>query len=187
MKKMFLVLVSAALITGLYSFVSFKADTYNVVTDASRVEWVGSKKSGYHTGSFNLKGGQITVDNGKLTGGKFVIDLTSVKSTEPSGGERLEGHLKSKDFFDVTTFNEATYEINSVNYTSASTADISGNLSIKGLTVPVKFTANIRNLDGKKFFGQANFNIDRTLLGINYGTGMVSNDVQVGVYLFANK
>jgi len=42
-------------------------------------------------------------------------------------------------------------------------------------------------VDDKKFFAQANFSIDRTLWGVNYGIGMVSNDVQVAVFLFANK
>ena len=58
---------------------------------------------------------------------------------------------------------------------------------MKGVSIPVKFTSVIRNVDDKKFFAQANFSIDRTLWGVNYGIGMVSNDVQVAVFLFANK
>lgn len=188
MKRAFIAVVSAALLTGVYSFIPAKKteDSYGVSVAESKVTWVGSKKAGYHTGYFNLKGGNVIVENGKLAGGKFVIDLTSVKTTDGTG-EKLEGHLKSPDFFDVAKFGEATYEIKSVKYSSASTADVTGNLTLKGVTLPVNFTANIRNLDDKKFFGQANFTIDRTLFGVNYGVGMVSNDVQIGVYLFANK
>ena len=189
MKKIFLAIAFTAVLAGMYSFVPGIKKTaapivYTVATDASKVEFVGSKKAGYHNGTILLKNGTINVENGKLTGGKFVIDLTTIKA---DAGEKLEGHLKSPDFFDVAKFGEATYEISSVNYTSAATADITGNLTLKGVTLPVKFTANIRNLDDKKFFGQANFSIDRTLFGISYGVGMVSNDVQVGIYLFANK
>ena len=188
MKKIVLSIVFTAALASLYSFAPIKkstaAVTYTVATDASKVEFTGSKKAGYHNGSFALKSGAISVDNGKLTGGKFVIDLTTVKA---DAGEKLEGHLKSPDFFDVAKFAEATYEITAVNYTSATTADIIGNLSLKGVSVPVKFSTVIRNIDDKKFFAQANFTIDRTLWALNYGIGMVSNDVQVAVFLFANK
>jgi len=188
MKKILFSIAFTAALASLYSFAPIKKanaqTTYTVATDASKVEFTGSKKAGYHNGSFALKAGTISIDNGKLTGGKFVIDLASVKA---DAGEKLEGHLKSPDFFDVAKFAEATYEITSVNYTSATTADISGNLSLKGVSIPVKFTSVIRNVDDKKFFAQANFSIDRTLWGVNYGIGMVSNDVQVAVFLFANK
>lgn len=187
--KMNLIAIAAfAVFTGICSFVpnsqKLSPVSYQVATESSKIEWVGSKKGGYHSGSFLLKGGTVTVDNGKIIGGKFVIDLNSVKA---DAGEKLEGHLKSPDFFDTVKFPEATYEITAVNYTSPAVAEITGNLTMKGATVVVKFNANIRNLDDKKLFGQANFSIDRTAFGINYGTGMVSNDVQVGVYLFANK
>jgi polyisoprenoid-binding protein YceI len=188
MKKFLFAFAFTAVLAGLYSFVPANKKAapivYTVATDASKVDFVGSKKAGYHTGSMTLKGGSINVENGKLTGGKFVIDLNSVKT---EAGEKLDGHLKSPEFFDVAKFGEAVYEITAVNYTGATVAEVTGNLSLKGITVPVKFTANIRNLDDKKFFGQANFNIDRTAFGMNYGVGMVSNDVQVAVYLFASK
>lgn len=162
-----------------------KAGTdYNVVTEYSKIEWVGSKKSGFHTGTFGIKSGAVQVDNGKLTGGKFTIDLTSVKVTD-GAGERLEGHLKNKDFFEVTVNTEAVYEITNVSYSGASTANVEGKLTMKGITMPVNFTAQIRNADDKKFFGQAYFSIDRTQWGINYNGP--SNDVQLSIHLFANK
>ena len=188
MKKGFLAIALMAVLAGVYSFVphtakNLAASTFNVATDASKITFVGSKKGGYHTGSFSLKGGTVSLNDGKLTGGKFVIDLTSVKTD----AEKLDGHLKSPDFFDVGKSGEATYEITGVNYTNANTADVTGNLTIKGNVVPVKFAAAIRNADDKNFFAQAYFSIDRTLLGIVYGAGMISSDVQVSVFLFANK
>ncbi len=189
MKKAFLALAGLALLTGIYSFVprmekkAFAGLTVN--TDKSRVDWVAAKKSDFHTGSFAIKSGEVQVEGGKLKGGKFVIDLANLKVTDAGGGDRLTNHLKTGDFFDVAKFGEAVYEITGVNYTGASTADVTGNLTLKGTTLPVKFTAQIRNADDKGFFAQAFFTLDRTLFGINYGPNQVANDVQVAVHLFA--
>jgi len=191
MKKVFLALMSVALIAGIYSFAPKTApvaagDAYTADVAKSRVDWYGTAKDHYHPGYFLLKSGQVSVDAGKITGGKFVVDLNSVKVTD-GAGEKLEGHLKSKDFFDVATLGEATYEIGSVKYTDANTADIDGKLTLKGVTVPVKFSAKVRGVDDKKLLADATFSIDRTLWGISYGTGMVASDVYVTVHLFATK
>ncbi|MFW1123177.1 YceI family protein, partial [Vibrio parahaemolyticus] len=97
------------------------------------------------------------------------------------GGDRLTGHLKAADFFDVAKFGEATYKITNVNYTGEGTATISGVLNLKGASVPVSFNASVRGTDDKGFFGEAFFSLDRTLFGINYGVGNVAKDVQIAV------
>ena len=191
MKKAIVAITGFALILGLSSFVAKDAKkdvvNYTVNAEKSRVDWIGSKKGDFHTGIFPIKSGSVSVDGGKLKGGKFVIDLAGVKVTDAGGGDRLTGHLKSPDFFDVAKFAEASFEITSVNYTSAQSADVTGTLTIKGAAVPVKFVANIRSADDKGFFAQAFLSIDRTLLGVNYGIGMVSNDVQLAIHIFGTK
>ncbi len=191
MKKAIVAFTSFALILGLSSFVTINAKrdvvNYTVSAEKSKIDWIGSKKGDFHTGLFPIKSGSVSVDAGKLTGGKFVIDLAGVKVTDAAGGDRLTGHLKSPDFFDVAKFAEATFEITSVKYTGASTADVAGTLNIKGASVPVKFVANIRSADEKGFFAQAFLSIDRTLLGVNYVPGMVSNDVQLAIHIFGTK
>lgn len=191
MKKAFVAIAGFAMILGLSSFVSkdIKKDVVNYTVNAekSRIDWIGSKKADFHTGFFPIKSGSVSVDGGKLKGGKFVIDLAGVKVTDAGGGDRLTGHLKSPDFFDVAKNAEATFEITSVNYTSATAADVAGTLNIKGLSVPVKFVANVRSADDKGFFAQAFLSIDRTLLGVAYGAGMVSNDVQLAIHIYGAK
>ena len=188
MKKAFLALAGVALLTGMYSFVpgteKKAAATLTVNIEKSRVDWVASKKSDFHTGSFPVKSGEVMVDGGKLMGGKFILDLANMKVTD-GAGDRLNTHLKSGEFFDVAKFGEAVYEITGVNYTAANSADVSGNLTVKGTTVPVNFKAMIRNSDDKGFFAQAFITMDKNLVGITYGAGNVSNDVQLAVHLFA--
>ena len=92
---------------------------------------------------------------------------------------------KKSDFLDAAKNPEATFEITGVNYTSDNTATVSGKLTFNGVTLPLSFTANIRNSDDKGFFAQAFFGFDRTLFGVKYGVGAVSNDVQLAIHLFA--
>jgi polyisoprenoid-binding protein YceI len=182
------VLVSFVAIASLavFSFTK-KGDTYTVNTAESKIEWVGTKKSGSHPGSFSLKSGAVMVDGGKLTGGKFVIDLASLKVLDGAGA-KLEGHLKGADFFDFAAKGtDAVYEITSVKYSNANTAEISGNLTLKGVTAPVSFTSTIAKADGGSFVGDAGFNVDRTAFGINYGAGNVENNVAIKVHLVAAK
>ncbi|MDI9366229.1 MAG: YceI family protein [Flavobacterium sp.] len=187
MKKVFLAVALVASTVGIYSFTTKVADTFAVNTTTSKVDFTGSKKSGYHQGHFSLKSGSVTVDAGKITGGSFVIDLASVKITDDAA-PKLEGHLKAPDFFDFSIKGtEATYTIASVKYTSADKAEIDGSLTLKGITAPVTFVASIRGIDATKLFAEATFSLDRTVFGINYGIGSVANDVQVTVHLFASK
>ncbi len=191
MKRAFLVATIAFLAGVGISAFSYKAEkkgltTYNVVTDFSKVEWVGAKKSGYHSGVFKVKSGDVKFDGNKLAGGKFVIDMNSLALIGEDAPKFVE-HLKSNDFFGTATFSEATFEIAGVEYVSDADVNIRGSLNLKGVSVPLSFPAVIRNADDKRLFAQAFFSLDRTLWGINYGAGNIAKDVQVSVYLFANK
>jgi len=184
MKKIILSIAIVAATVGVYSFTTKDGDVYTADVAKSKVEFVGSKTDGYHPGVFTLKSGEVTVLNGKLTGGKFVIDLTSLKITDEAG-ERLAGHLQGADFLDFSKSKEATYTINTVKYVGATKADVEGTLTLKGITAPVKFSTNIRSVDAKGLFAEASFSLDRTTFGMNYGVGKISSDVLVNVHLFA--
>lgn len=186
MKRVFLGLTAAIALIGFSSFVKGKADavTYTVNTTKSRIDFVGSKKADFHTGTFSLKSGEIIAKDGKLTGGKFVIDVAGLKVTDGTG-DRLTGHLKSAEFFDVATYPEASFEITGVKYSNDANVEISGTLSIKDKKVPMVFPGIVRSLDDKRFFAQAFFTIDAKLLPITdkYSTA----DVPVQIYLFGTK
>ena len=191
MKSKLFTLASLVLTAGIFSFMPAPVKQYadltvnlTVNTEKSRVDFVGSKKSDFHTGVVPIKSGTVAVTGGKLTGGKFVMDLSALKVTD-AAGDRLAGHLKSAEILDVAKFPEAVFEITSVNYSSDNAANITGNLTFHGTTLPISFSANIRNSDDKGFFAQAFFGMDRTLFGVKYGVGAVSNDVQLAIHLFA--
>ena len=118
MKKIMFSLSVIAVSISLVSFAPKKNNaesvTFNVTAQKSKVDWIGSKKSDYHTGYFPIKSGAVQVEGGKLVGGSFVIDVAGLKVTDERGGEKLQGHLSTADFFDVNKFGEATFKITSV-------------------------------------------------------------------------
>ena len=188
MKKVVFAFVLIITAVGIFSFTSKfgDGDVYKVNTAKSKVDFIGSKTEGYHSGAFSLKSGELTVENGKIIAGKFSIDLNSLKISD-SAGERLETHLKSPDFFDFSKSTEANYYISNVKYISDTKAEVDGILTLNRITSPVKFVANIRGIDDKKLFAEAAFVLDRSAFGMGYGKGLIANDVQIYVHLFANK
>ena len=190
MKKIMLsvvMLASVALISFTPKTSNTEETTFSVDATKSRVDFTGSKTSDFHTGYFPVKSGSVQVDGGKLVGGSFVIDVAGLKVTDERGGEKLQGHLSSGDFFDIAKFGEATFTITKVDYIKADRATIKGDLSLKGIKAPVTFTAIIRNADDKGFFAEAFLPFDRTVFGINYGIGNVDTDVQLSVHIYGTK
>ncbi|MBT8230941.1 MAG: YceI family protein [Bacteroidia bacterium] len=164
---------------------------HGVNPEKSSIDWVGKKVTGKHTGTINIKSGELKHEDGRLSGGNFVIDMPSITVTDLEGGMKgkLEGHLKSPDFFDVANFTTAEFVITEVKGGGeAGKYNVTGDLTIKGKTHPVSFTAST-NEDGS--FG-ADITVDRTLYDVRYGSGkffdglgdkMIYDDFELSVNL----
>ena len=61
-----------------------------VNTDESSVAWKAYKVTGSHNGTVALESGTLIFDDGKLTGGEFKVDMSSLICTD------LEGEYKGK-------------------------------------------------------------------------------------------
>lgn len=146
---------------------SGQATTKAVDTSSSFIDWKGKKVVGAHTGTIKLKEGALTFTAGKLTGGSFVIDMASMENTDMQGqgAEKLMGHLKSDDFFSTATHPTSTLNITGVT-ASDSGYDITGDLTIKGITKPISFSAT-----AGQYLANADITVDRTAYDIKYGSG----------------
>lgn len=164
--------------------------TYNVNTAASKVMWEGTKPTGSHNGTIDLKDGSISVENGKVTGGKFELDMNTITCLDLTGDEKagLEGHLKgigdpekTDHFFNVGTYPTATFEITKVTGL-AGNADanslVYGNLTMKGETKQVSFKANIDVQDNMINVSTPQFTIDRTQWNVTYGSKSVFDNLK---------
>lgn len=152
--------------------------TYAIDT-VSRIRWTGNKPTGTHTGTFLLKQGSLNVENGNIKAGNFIIEINSITDedllSDPDSHGKLVGHLKSPDFFDAAKFPEGKFEITSVESADSAaiakmkeaTHIIKGNLTLKDSTKNISFPARV-TLDEQTITAMADFNIDRTLWGMNY-------------------
>ncbi|SFD55926.1 YceI-like domain-containing protein [Algibacter lectus] len=158
-----------------FSFTTIEKDKKEIKTESSKVVWKGYKVTGSHEGTIDIKSGALDFDGDKLIGGNITIDMTTLVSTDLEGEYKgkLEGHLKSDDFFGVDTHNTSTLEFTEVKASGKNSYDVTGKLTIKGKTNSVKFTISIY---GNK--ATANLKVDRTKYGVKYGSASFFDDLK---------
>ena len=139
-----------------------------IKTEESKVTWKAYKVTGSHAGTVNLKEGTLIIEEGKLTGGEFVVDMTSLMTTDDLGDmkAKLEGHLKSDDFFGVATHPTSSLVFTEVEASGKNSYEVSGDLTIKGITKAITFDVSIY---GSK--ATATMKIDRAQYDVRYGSG----------------
>lgn len=159
------------------------AASYAVDIQNSSLVWKGSKVTGSsHEGTLKLSAGTLKVEGGNLVAGSFTVDMNSLDNTDlkgKDGYEKLLGHLKSDDFFGVATYPTATFEITGSTPKTGdpnATHDISGNLTIKGITKNLTFPAKV-TVDPTSLSATASFFFDRSLYEVRYGSKSFFNDL----------
>lgn len=172
------------------------ATTLSVKNDVSKVTWIGSKPGGKHNGTIDITNGSISVNGDEIVAGSFTIDINTIADLDMagSGGQaKLEGHLKSPDFFDAANHPEAKFEVTGVKAFDAAALDsdkdeftsentpaklseilvenpthfISGNLTMRGTTLNITIPAHVE-LSENSLKANATFNIDRTDWGLMF-------------------
>jgi len=169
MKKNALSLV-LAVFTGLTAVASTPVDkeVKQVKTTESTVTWKGYKVTGSHHGTIALKEGSLIFEGDKLAGGEFVVDMPTLVSNDLQGEYKgkLEGHLKSDDFFGVEAHPTSKLVFTTVKATGKNSYEVKGNLTVKGKSNPVTFDISVY---GNK--ATATMKVDRSLYDVKYGSG----------------
>jgi polyisoprenoid-binding protein YceI len=139
-----------------------------VKASESTVTWKGYKVTGSHVGTIDLKSGYLEMDGKKLIGGEFVVDMTSISNSDLEGDSKgkLEGHLKSDDFFGVATHPTAKLVFTSVKPLNKNSYTVTGDLTIKETTKPITFVVSV--YENK---ATATMKVDRAEYDVRYGSG----------------
>ena len=180
MKKNFLALTIALI----FGFTASATEPVNgekkvVKTEESTVTWKGYKVAGSHSGTVAIKEGSLIFDGDKLTGGDFIIDMPTLVTTDVLGDMKgkLEGHLKSDDFFGVATHPTASLVFTKVESSGKNSYEVIGDLTIKGITKAVTFDVSIY---GSK--ATATMKVDRTDYDVKYGSTLFGAAVDKAIY-----
>jgi len=158
--------IALALVVVL-STVAVSAQTKNINTTTSTIEWVGKKVTGQHNGTVKFKDGALIFKGKKLKGGIFTVDMPSLTATDLSGEYlgKLNGHLKSEDFFGTEKFPTAKLIFKKIGTKSANVYTVTADLTIKGITKPVTFDITVNGNTAT-----TTFNVDRTKYDIKYNS-----------------
>jgi polyisoprenoid-binding protein YceI len=141
------------------------AQDKKIDTEASSIKWTGYKITGQHEGTIDFKDGTLILKDGKLVGGTFTINMTTINTTDLSGcGKlKLDGQLKSDDFFGIAKFPEAVLKLRKVVETDDNVYRVAADLTIKGNKSPIAF-----DIEVEENLAEATLKIDRTKFGITY-------------------
>ena len=136
----------------------------------SLIRWYGEELTGKtHFGNLSFKEGRIELQDGLIIGGNFVVNMTSLSVEDLSGGAkaRLEGHLRSDDFFSVDKYPEATLKISQKAKVEGDVQKLYGELTIKGIKHAVDFSIIL--VDKKT--ATANLTFDRSKYNVRFRSG----------------
>jgi len=183
------------LLTSVFTFVDSPVPA-TVSISESTLTWKATKVTGEHFGKVPLADAKLDYANGKITGGSFEMDMTSLTVediTDAGSNKKLTDHLKSDDFFSVVKFNKSTFVIKQAKTSNGKDYEIIGDLTIKGITSPVTFPAKV-DVAGKSVTATGTITFDRTKFDIKYRSGnyfenladkLIYDDVTLDVKLVA--
>jgi len=147
---------------------------YIANVEDSTIEWKGFKPTGTHNGTIRLDNGVFSTNDGRLESGTFLIDMASLKDAD--GSTKLEGHLKSADFFDVEKFPNAAFTITGFEDKDGQTL-LSGNLSMKGMENNITFPVTVSSVEDIIKITSEAFTIDRSKWNVQYGSKSFFDDL----------
>jgi polyisoprenoid-binding protein YceI len=176
MKKLGSFLIAFALVTISHANPTKPIQKYNVDIAKSSITWKGYKPTGSHEGTISLQSGNLTTDKETIVEGVFTADMASIKDTD--GSARLEGHLKSADFFEIETFPTATFKITNVKTDDENKTWITGEMTIKGITKELTFPATVSTNANTVTLTSETFQINRADFNVKYKSKTFFNDLK---------
>lgn len=145
------------------------AQNKKVNIEKSKINWVGKKVTGQHSGTINLQDGILVFKGKKLVGGTFNVNMPSITVTDLKAGqgkENLEDHLKADDFFGTDKFDTATLEFKTIAAKANEVYTVTADLTIKKITNPITFDIIVNGNSAA-----TTLKVDRTKYDIKYGSG----------------
>lgn len=172
--------------------------SYIINNSKSQLNWLGKEiTTKTHTGTLAIKNGKIEVKSNSIIHGTVQIDMNSINVTDIAGDGKsyLEGHLRSTDFFHVEKYSDAFITFQNENIPIENNQiHLTGNLTIKDITHPISFTANLLETE-PTLKAKASLSFDRTKYDVRFRSGkyfenlgdkLILDDIDINVLLVTN-
>ena len=168
-----------------------QANTYSVDPTHTFVTFE-AKHFGTSTlrGRFDKKEGTVSLDKAAKTGkAEITLDTTSIST----GVGPLDGHLKSKDFFNAAEFPAAKFVGEKFTFSGDKVTSVEGTLTMHGKTNPVTLSATNFNcytnpmLKREVCGGDFETTIKRSEYGVKYGLPGIPDDIRLLIQVEAVK
>jgi polyisoprenoid-binding protein YceI len=192
------ILIIAPLLSAFLSLKDVENEKYVLDQKESVVTWKGYMQlvpKNAHNGYLYMSKGELIIEKGQLIGGTVQADMNTLEDERHESDNDLIDHLKSSDFFDVKKYPASTFTITKVESANGGNVNVTGDLTIKGITHAVTFPAKVEvnagvaNATGK-------VTIDRTKWDVRYNSGKffanladetISDDIELNIKIVARK
>ena len=179
MKKTLLIV--AAALTAAVSFSAVAADTYMLDPTHTYPSFEADHFGGLSVwrGKFTKSSGMVTLDRAAKTG---TVDVTVDPASVQTGNPKLDEHLQSDAFFDVTKYPSVTYKGTDIKFDGDKPVEVIGSLTMHGVTKPLNLTVDsfkcmqhpvlkreVCGVEASAHFNRADYGMD---FGSKYGFSM---------------
>ena len=153
------------------------ATPYTLQPQLSTLGWAAKAVTHGHNGTVQFSTGELLVSGNQLVGGTVTVNMKTLKATDITDAEnngKFMGHLTSDDFFATAKYATASFKITKVTPikgagATANNATIAGELTIKGITKPLRFPAKVGVKNGVAA-ATGTATVNRTHYDIKYGS-----------------
>lgn len=192
-----ILVLSAALLMVTTAFANGEKGRMKVSSESSTLTWTGSKITGSsHSGTIAIQSGSISYADGLITSANVVMDMKNIACTDDMDQEykdKLIGHLQSEDFFNAAEHKSAVFTLTSFEKVKGESYNVTGNLTIKGISNKITFPATVK-MNDSMISVDADLSIDRTKWDVHYGSGsifdglgdnVINDDVDIKIHIEA--
>ena len=175
---------------GTSAAVEPSANTYEVDdVHSSALFRVHHAGAGQFWGRFNDISGSFTLSGDTS---KMKFDIAVAVDSVDTNADKLDGHLKSPDFFNSKEFPKMTFKSTSVKKGANGMFEVMGDFSMHGVTKSITAMVEVTGestMMGARGGAEAIFTVKRSDFGMNYGVekGAVGDMVKVVVNLEGTK
>lgn len=176
-----ILLFAAGVLVGATSVGAWAADIYELDPSHTYPSFEADHLGGLSVwrGKFTKSTGTVTLDRAAKTG---TVEVTVDPASVETGNSKLDEHLESDAFFDVTNYPTVIYKGTDIRFDGDKPVEVIGNLTMHGITKPLNLTIDtfkcmphpllkreVCGVDASAHFNRADFGMD---FGIKYGFDM---------------